>query len=243
MRGIRSKQDFISLYLVAMHKMGLLVTTTCFKEDLLKMMSIDKYEDLFSFFYNLDDLDFSSELSSFVAKEWITLIPREEGVTIRLSHSFCFPIAEQLAENYDSYYLSLMIQLLRELKLSSDLRHFIPYDVDTLYRLTNPNAIYTIGASTSIVTDGTVDPLDKTDTYLVQDASFVVLQRMKEEKLAAFELFYRFEDQRYIFYIVKKIVNLCREVTDYMKFFQPELIEERKEFEELSHVKGYRYKK
>lgn len=240
---IRTKQDFLTLYLIAMHKMGMLVTTCQFQNDLLKMMNLRKYDDLFAFFYNLDDFDFTSELQFFEKKGLISLVPREKEITIRLSHKFCYPVAEQLAEQYDDYLLSLMIQFLRELKLSANLGHFLPYEVDALYCLTNPNAIYTIDGSTSIITDGTVDLLAKTGTYLVQDADFVVLQKMKEEKLAAFELYYRFEDQKYIFHIVNKIITLYGEINHYVHLLPSEHIELHQDFEEFSHVKGYRYKR
>lgn len=239
---IKSKEDFILLYLLAMSHMGFVVFTCDFKEDLLKMMRDRKYDDLFSFFHSLEDLDFSRKLGDFVQNRWIEVSSYEKGTTIHLLPSFSYSDSTDLTNRFDFPTLSLMMQLLNEMNLNAALTGFISEDVDASYRLANPNTVYTIDDTMSIVTDGEVEPLNKDNTYLVQNASFVVLQKKRENKLVSFDLFYPFDDQQYIFHIVKKILNLSKDVTEHMKLFPPRLEEKNQQFEQLEGINGFRYK-
>lgn len=240
---ITTKEDFIKLYLATAEKDGQIVSTHHFKEELLKMMYDRKYEDLFTFFNSIEDLNFERELIIFEKEGYLKWQKKEEKITIHLSHTFQYSIACRILNQYDDHLIILMSQLLQELNLSSNLTNYFPDKVSSTYRLTNPNTIYQINENMRIITDGNVNPIAPKNFYLVQDANFVVLQTFVEGQVSELNLSYSFDNPGYIFSIIQNILDLDKEITTHMKMVHPEIIEARKNFVELEEVKGYRYRR
>lgn len=221
---------------------GKLVDTYDFSKQLPKMMIDRKYEDLFYFFTNLDDFDFSKELLEYQDKCFISVISQEEGTTIQLLHKFCYPVSSELLNDFDKTSIHLMKYLQTEVDLSTKIEKNLPDGVSGLYKLRNPNGFYVLNNQTSVITDGNVCKFEEENTYLVQNATFSVIQRQNENQLQEVQLNYRFEDLPYVFQLLQKTVDLSKELTSYEKMLQPERVIDREQFEKLTDVPGYRYK-
>lgn len=241
---IKSKKSFITLWLCSMADTGKLVGTYDFLKELLPVMSDGKYNDLFYFFNNLSDLDFSSELLEYQKRELVSLDFHEEGTTtIRLLHKFSYPVSGELMENFDNLSIHFMGLLQKELDLTRFFEQNLPPGVVGTYKLENPNGIYVMDNDMSIVTDGVVSQFgEQENTYLVQDAGFSVVRRYQDEELKEMHLKYPFDDQRYISNLMEKTVNLSKKITGYDVMMRSGVVTDRNYFEKLDDAPGYRYK-
>lgn len=237
---VNSKEKFIKLLVSTMVRMGYLIESFDFERDLVMMMSIDKYNDLFYFFDDISDFDFTSMLSEMQRDGLIRVSVESNKTKVEILNKLFYTVSDQILSNFDDNLIRLMEEMIRELTLSKNLSEKLPNGVNGIYRLTNPNRVYNVSSSHSIVTDGMVVRIDNeaTGACIVQSANFVFLQRFLGGKLSEVQLFHKFEDQRYLFTKLKEILEFYRYLSD-----SHENKEEFSHFEKIKDINGYRYKK
>lgn len=237
---INSKEKFIKLFVSTMARMGYLIETFDFEKDLLLAMNNRKYEDLFYFFDDVSDLDFSLILLEMQQNGLISISSGIRSVKISVLDKLFYKVSNEILRNYDESIINLMESLIKEIDLSKSLAEVLPDGVQGIYRLTNPNGIYVMDSTHSIVTDGIVVNASevKSGSVLVQSANFVIMQSYVENKLKGLELSYKFDDKRFILRIAKEIIDLYRTMMS-----TGDLEQDNKRLEKLNDINGYRYRK
>lgn len=238
---INTKEKFINLLLATMAEMGLLVETYDFQKELLMMMSDRRYDDLFYFFEDMSDLDFTECLDKYSEERLIEVRYSLRAVTISILNGMFYPVADQILEKYDKNIVKQMESMLRELDLSRCLQREVYSQGRVRYLLSNPNGLHHIGVGSSVVTDGNVMKSFERDTggIIVQEATFLTIQEFDGEVLNSIDLYYKFEDKRFVFKLVKEILTYYKRVIEN----NIGICEDDEKFEELDGVSGYKYKK
>lgn len=237
---VNRKEKFIKLLLAVMARTGLIVETFDFEKELLVMMEDRRYADLFYFFETMDDINFTELLNQYREEDLIDTSFTLREVTIRISNEMFYKVSDQILHQFDDNLINLMEMLLRELDLSRGLQQEVATPVMARYRLSNPNGMHTIKSISSIVTDGDVKKAfaGSTGGIIVENATFLVIQDYIDKKLNDFQLFYKFEDKRFVLRMVREIIDFYRRIMD-----NTNRVEEDERFERLDNVQGYKYKK
>ncbi len=240
---INSKDKFIRLYIAVMAEMGYFVETFDFEKDMIKLMSNRKYEDLFYFFDDISDFDFSDILRNMHDSELIEVSESLRTTKITILDKMYNEEAERLLSKYDIGTINLVTEMIRELDLSKSINNEISSAIESCYRLANPNGVYFMGDTHSIVTDGIVIKIDeeKSGGYLVENATFVVIQNYFNNELKELQLYHKFEDKRRMLSIIKEIIDYQRKIRDAAKKSVLLIEEDTNYFEMLEGIKGYRY--
>lgn len=242
---INSKRKFITLLVSVMAKKGYMVETFDFEKDLITFLSFGKYDDLFYFFEDVSDFDFGDILRELQRDGLISVSFDTRKTRIELLHKMFYSVSDEILSTFDKESIKLMEDMLEEYSLSVSLTGELPNNVQGIYRLTNPNRVYNLNKSHSIITDGVVCNVDtdKTGAYLVQDATFVFLQSFMDSILVEMQVFHKFEDRRYIYNKVKEILKFYYYLEMNAQKRSCFNEEEFQDFEKLVEINGYRYKK
>lgn len=237
---VNRKEKFIKLLLAVMARTGLIVETFDFEKELLVMMEDRRYADLFYFFETMDDINFTELLNQYREEGLIDTTFTLREVTIRISNKMFYNVSDQILYQFDDNLIKLMEMLLRELDLSRSLQQEVSVPVMARYCLSNPNGMHTIKPVSSIVTDGDVRKAfaGSTGGIIVENATFLVIQDYIDKKLNDFQLFYKFEDKRFVLRLVREIIDFYRRIMN-----NTNRVEEDERFERLDNIEGYKYKK
>lgn len=233
---VNSKEKFIKLLVSTMAKMGYIIETYDFENDLIMMMSIAKYDDLFYFFNDISDFYFTDILLEMNRDGLIKVSSDMNNIKIEIVNKMFYTVSDEILKIFSPELINLMAQMIRELDLSKQMSQSLPENVHGIYRLANPNRIYGIGDNHSIITDGMVVGVNTTtNACLVQNANYVFLQRFYEDKLAEMQLYYKFDDQRFLLRRIKEILDFYRYLDG-----QQAKREEFSKYKKLTGINGYR---
>lgn len=242
---INTKRKFITLLVSVMAKKGYMIETFDFEKDLITFLFFDKYSDLFYFFEDISDFDFEEILRELQRDGLISVSFDTRKTRIELLHKMFYNVSDEILSTFDKESIKLMEDMLEEYSLSVSLTSELPNNVQGIYRLTNPNRVYNVNKSHSIITDGLVCKVDtdKTGAYLVQDATFVFLQSFMDSRLVEMQVFHKFNDRRYIYNKVKEILKFYYYLKMNAQKRDRFIEEEFQNFEKFDEINGYRYKK
>lgn len=242
---INSKDKFIKLFVCVMSKMGCSIETFNFEKELIQMMAIGKYDDLFYFFENISDLDFTEILLEMQRDGLIVVDYYTNGTRIEILNRLFYDVGDHILNKFDNHLVKLMEEMLGDLILSRSLSDSLPKGIEGTCRLCNPNRVYMMNESYSIVTDGLVLKTDKENTgaYIVQDASFVFMQRIFEDKLKEIQVYYKFDNRSFLLNKIREILEFYKRI---LGSYGEDILRQSQDysyFEPLNEINGYRYKK
>ncbi len=243
---IESREDFVRLLLGTMSKISYIIETFDLKRELSLMMEDKRYDNLFYFVSSLDDLDLFDVLVPYRDKGFIELRGDRRKVTIDIRSQLFSPFAKQILEGFDDSLIAQMAQMIRELDIGRNIGLCSYGDITTVFKMVNPNGIYTVERKENIVTDGDVRkaPEIKTGAVVVENASFLSKQIFNRGKLNEFQFYYRFDNKSDIWRLAKHILSYLDAVERKKKnlpIYSGEEVLDK--FTELDKGLGYRYKR
>lgn len=233
---LKSKEEFIDLYLAVRAKTGYLTFTQKYPDDFLPWFESGKYQHLFSFFHHKDDFDFLPYLKSkYESSHSIEIINREATLedTIYIQPNFYyFSNLCHLDTSLCSEMEELIFDMEKTKRLKSRLQSF---DTSVLYQVANPNGFYQLQEGEKLFVDGTVENLGN-DKYFIENALCAVSESFSFAKLKEIKVssYYK-ENDNYVDQIIEKILfyNFCR--NNYIK-------KASSYFKEVQKDKVYQYK-
>lgn len=233
---INSKEEFIDLYLAVRASDGYLTFIQKYPDDFFIWLKAGKYNDLFSFFHTLDDLDFNSAFEKYYnfGIGTIDLIHREatgEDI-IRLYPEFCYLETEKILKRFDKSLCFQMQQLIYDMEKTKGLNDKLSHDnVKGIYQMTNPNGFYTLNLGDRLFVDGVVSDFDNGD-YLVENALFSVVERFSNGMLSEINVSSFYKNDDYVDHVINQVLSFDREC-----FYDSD-----KSFLEVKEGKVYQYK-
>lgn len=236
---IRSKEQFIRLLVGTMAIAGTLVDTFDFNEDIWDIMQDRRFNPLFYFFKNRKDFDFTKELNKYVYEDLLYYSFLEDGILVIKLGNKMFDGTFML-KDFDNELIRLMILFLRENSLNQRLTGILPQGVKGKYSLINPNGVFNIGENERIISNGEMEEI-RQDSILVENASFTVLQELRDKKVVTFNLLYPFEDSNYIFRIMRNVSNMDIPIGYHEETFRSDLVKEREKFQEIKRARVFKY--
>ncbi|MCM1052376.1 MAG: hypothetical protein NC483_00140 [Ruminococcus sp.] len=238
---IRSKSQFIYLLIGAMTMTGDIVDNFDFEKDIFKVIDDRRFNDLFYFFRRRDDLDFTKELQELVAKDFIYCWVQEDNrIVIKLNNVMFQCEALKILKEYDEQIIQLMVLFLKEKSLSWSLSGALKEGTLCKHSLVNPNGVFRIDNDMRIISNGVMKEIDD-GLVLVENASFTVIERLKNGIVCSFELLHPFDNGRYIHRIAKNISELDTPITYYEETYRPELVLERRKFQAINKDRIIKY--
>lgn len=233
---IRSKEEFVDLYLAIRANSGYLTFTQKYPDDFFPWLKIGKYDDLFSFFHTLDDFNFYSSFEKYYksGKGSIHLIHSDSTGedTVRLYPDFCYLEVEKILKQFDGSLCSKMSKLIYDMEKTKILNDKLQYDgVQGVYQMANPNGFYTLNSNDKLFVDGVVSDLGNGD-YLVEDALFSISEKFSGDKLSEMRVLSFYENDDYVDYAINQILFLNYRYSS----------EKAKSFREVEKNKIYQYK-
>ena len=206
---IKSQNEFIDLFLIALAESGFLISSFQLPDDFISIMSNRKYSEFFSFFQNLSDLDFVPRLKILSCEGYIDF--KQQGnkngiIDIRklISHPNSF------MEHFNQDSIHKMQELIDEVNSTHQLNDMLKKEGATgTYRKDNSNGIYSLDEGDKIFTNGNLIEM-MPNTYMVENSSFCIVESFKEQRLQHMQVTYPFEFEYYMKNVITNILELHR---------------------------------